>query len=264
MSKKIFFLTLLIIIIIIILLYESYTSLEFKSFKSETSSIKEVHDLLAKIEQDEKVNIICVGDSITAGESSDPMNPSTVSYPEYLQVLLRKYYGNEGVYVFNSGKSDNITSQMAAAWNDRVLIYNPDLIIFMGGTNDARPVKKVSLKEYESSLKKVISLSGDTPIIILSITPRYKKKLFGSGNFSIHFYRRVCKKIASQQNIMYVDMFKILKSLYKSRRLIRKDLSPDGSHYTTDGYKYIAEIVFKEVFTNKAIEKQVKSDLIAY
>lgn len=210
-------------------------------------------EVIEKCEQGEAVTIVCAGDSITAGGSSDRLNPTTISYPDHLQTLLQQYYNNENITVINSGIGAATTTEIVNEWGSGVASYNPDLIIFMGGTNDAYPSKKivfskVSLTGYKRNLKKAIGLAGETPLVFLGITPRRKAKLFKTANFSVHAYRLACRKTAIKNDIRYIDLYRLLLEIYENGDLIREEVSPDGCHYRNEGYMAIAEIVFSDVF----------------
>lgn len=196
------------------------------------------------------VKVVCLGDSITYGEDADLGGQATTTYPEHLQALLREFYQNNNITLVNAGVSGDTTQDMIDRFATDVSAENPDLIILMAGTNDAREAQAVSLQQYADNMRTLIGLCGAVPVVILGITPRFKEHETANGEGVISFYRTACEQIARGHGITYVDTFARLMSLYRSRSVVRGLISSDGSHYTPEGYKYLAEIVFAYAMAN--------------
>lgn len=201
-------------------------------------------DAIRRMKDGEIVTIVCIGDSITFGQDSVTGLQSGTTYPAHLQTLLREYYQNSNITVINEGVSGNTTTQMIDRWQTDVTDNNPNLIIFMGGANDSREATAISIETYADNIKTIIGLAGETPLVVMGITPRFKEHETANGEGVIHFYRETCKSIVTKYGFVYVDMFEKIMNLYKNRGVVRGLVSPDGSHYTARGYKHLAEIVF--------------------
>lgn len=195
------------------------------------------------------ITIVCLGDSITWGYRPDGLQAS-LPYPTRLQNLLRQYYGNANIQVINAGVSGNTVQAMIDRWATDVAAHNPDLIVFNGGTNDAREVNNVSLSTYAANVLQILQLAGSTPVVVMGITPRFKEQKSGDGEGVIDFYRRTLKMLAEYYHLPYVDTFTRFHNLYKTGGYRAGTLSTDGSHYTDDGYVLLGEIVFVDAFAN--------------
>lgn len=209
----------------------------------------EFEDVLRKMREGEAVTIVCLGDSITWGQL-DTGGQAVTPWPARLQLLLQQYYDNLTITVINSGIAGETVQNMIDRFQTDVRDHNPDLIIFNGGTNDAREVSAVTLANYRGDVERVFALSQPTPVLVWGITPRFKEQRSLNGEGVIHFYRETLRQAAQSRGIPYVDTFKRLHSLYKSRAQAAGALSFDGSHYSEDGYRYLADVIFCDGFAN--------------
>jgi len=97
-------------------------------------------------------------------------------------------------------------------------------------------------------------MMGDTPVVIFGITPRFKEHETMQGQSVCHFYRESLRDIANIRGLPYIDSFEYLMGLYKSRALARGEISFDGSHYSQEGYDFIADSIFADKFANDDIK----------
>jgi lysophospholipase L1-like esterase len=253
MFKKYFIKALILLLGILVLSGGVYFGLE----KIEANKNQKRADNLKQVIMDmvlgKPVNIVCYGDSITAGGGSEGKGPSEISYPEHLEVLLREYYKNDSIDVINSGIGSARVDDMIVKWDELVSSYDPDIIIFMAGTNDAFK-ENITISEFSNDLEKVTKLAKKTPMIFLNTTPRFKRHNGINGANRIEYFRQEIEENAKEHSIPLIDVYEGLMNLYKDRGLIRGKISLDGSHYTSLGYKYLAEIVFEQAFTNDDIK----------
>jgi lysophospholipase L1-like esterase len=246
---------LLIIFTVLIIVFGCFfIYLKNKENEGVNNSFVDMQETFAKMENGELVKIACVGDSITFGQSIKGYTNPNISYPEYLESLLRDFYKNDNIIITNIGQGTATTAKLIKNWDNVADFEDHDLIILMVGTNDSRPVKELSVTDYYNNLVKILDYTGSTPVVFLGITPRFKESVTGDGDNVIQFYRSVCEQFADEHNLLYIDMFNSIMNMYKNRSLSRGVISPDGSHYTNIGYKTIAEIIFTEVFLNDDIK----------
>ena len=89
-------------------------------------------DLFAASQRENTINIVCLGESTTAGlwvRAED-------SYPKQLERRLREFYGSEAINVLVPPHVGQNTSQMANRIEDYLVGYRPRLLIMMAGANN--------------------------------------------------------------------------------------------------------------------------------
>jgi lysophospholipase L1-like esterase len=187
-------------------------------------------------------NICIFGDSIVWG-AFDPFNGGWAN-------LLRNYLEskNSEVECYNLGVSGNNSSDLLKRFEIEASARSPSLIIIAIGTNDSYYINKkdnhrVSQKDFESNLKKLINISKKFTSNLIMLTPNkvdetktkpipWNKKIFYE-NDSIKKYGQIIKNLSEKNNILFIDLFDLLEN---------KDFY-DGLHPNSEGHKKIFEIV---------------------
>ena len=205
----------------------------------------------------DKVKVACVGDSITYGHGST--NPEVDSYPAHLQELLGLRYEvrNFGV----SGKTMNDTR----GWDSYVSTneyaaskeYQPDIVILMLGTNDAKDDNWESEKRYEDSARTLIQSYQQlesTPVIYVATSPavaddeQMKELDEPQGNYI--WNSRIKGTIVPLQKKIAVDMgCRLIDINSKTEGLenLNEYLSWDLIHPHDRGYEMLAEWMYEEL-----------------
>jgi lysophospholipase L1-like esterase len=210
----------------------------------------DVQSVLRSMRDGGTVKVVCLGDSITYGQL-DVGGTATTPWPARLQAVLREYYANSNITVVNAGVSGDTTASMITRFAADVRAQDPDLIVFNGGTNDAREANSVSLGTFRNNVEQILALCRPTPVVVMGLTPRFKEQRSADGEGVIDFYRHTLEQLAVARGNPYVDTYTPLITLYKSRALAAGYLSLDGSHYSEIGYAYIGELVFAKAFANE-------------
>lgn len=78
------------------------------------------------------VNLLCLGESSTAGMGVEPAD----SYPGQLQTMLREFYDNPRIRAIVPPHVGQNTSQMANRIRDYLELYQPRLVLVMAGYNN--------------------------------------------------------------------------------------------------------------------------------
>lgn len=96
-----------------------------------------------------------------------------------LHLFAQKRESKESV-VTNSGVGGNTTADMLARINRDCLVHQPDLTVFMAGTNDMNSKKYIPLPQYEKNMRSIIGkiLDADSHIILMPILPAYEPYLY--------------------------------------------------------------------------------------
>lgn len=179
------------------------------------------------------VNIVCVGDSITAD-----------TYPAELQVYLRAYYQNNLIAVLNSGTSGFRSDQMLADWATRVTAKAPHLVIMMAGMNDT--IQDSGIQALTDNMMEMLTLcqTAGYASILCNVTPNVANAFAGMSRS--HEYKEALKFVANAFNIRFIDTDILTRNLYEgSGALSQTYISADGVHFTSGfGYKNLAGIIF--------------------
>ncbi len=200
-----------------------------------------------KIDQNETIDtndtlrVACVGDSITEGVELSPSE----AYPAQLSSML-----GEGYEVRNFGKQSTTVMKNGSLpyWNTaeyaNSLNYNPDIVVIMLGTNDARPENWENnssfISDYEELIESYNTLSSKPIIYIAYPTPIYGE-LYGITNDRVvGEVIPSIKKVAENKEITIIDTYTPLVN--------KISLFPDGIHPNKEGAGLIAERVYSIIY----------------
>lgn len=188
--------------------------------------------------------IVCLGDSITYGyDNTSKMRNFTqveTPYPEALNRLLGPNYK-----VINSGNTGWQARQTINHLDSLVFKYEPNIVILMLGINDARGSRMglpVTKNSYYNSMKKIITRLQDADIKVYLLTPT---PVF---NYRVKAFNNVCKNLAHDLNLDYIDMHKEIHHSLKHDNLKLGDVLKDRVHLSQDYYIKLAEIVHKNLY----------------
>ena len=199
------------------------------------------------------LTIVCVGDSITEGVGAS--NASQYSYPAQLQKLLGDSYK-----VVNCGKSKaTALGSNSKYWNTNGIYYNttaqykgalasdPDIVLIMLGTNDAKHVTgsdTESVDQFYNALKelgKTFEALESKPQIYIMASPYRFEDAARKANMDSAIYPTQ-KKLAEDMGWGFIDLFAVTKSAMKSQKI-----HSDSLHFNDDGYAVIAEAIKAEL-----------------
>ena len=201
------------------------------------------------------VSIVCLGDSITEGICCGVSEKNT--FPEQLGKLLKNK--NINSIMINFGQPGE-QSDWALNRIDEVIKLSPDFVTIMYGTNDAwidfgSEGPRVSPYDYGQNIKKIIKKLQNAGIqpILMSPPPLghffdydFEPYLSKGPNFLLSEYAEVCKNIAVDENIPFVDNYSIwLKKLEEGQNI--EKLLVDGCHPNSKGQAMIAKAIFKVI-----------------
>ncbi len=138
MKKKVWKIVLIIIIVLVIVVVIGFGYLYFNGMSGMSNNSKP---------KEGQIKVACVGDSITYGHgvSNWPSN----NYPAVLQKLLGDEYhvanfGSSGSCVNPDGDQPYVERNVY----HESMEYEPDILIFMLGTNDSKPENWVDIEKF--------------------------------------------------------------------------------------------------------------------
>lgn len=195
------------------------------------------------------VTIVAYGDSITWGYDRDArtkkVNQVKNPYPKVLEKELRNKYGYNKIKVINKGHPGWTSIQAIENFEEEVLSYRPDLVIYMFGINDARGHQKYSpndlpvpIEQYIENNRQILQKLKEKGIDVVIITPTTITNGKNQANKTQAHYTSAIKSLAIEEKVPFVDGEEIP---------INENLS-DGIHFKAEQYRLIAEKIMLEIF----------------
>jgi acyl-CoA thioesterase-1 len=180
------------------------------------------------------IRVACVGDSITEG----------TEYPDDLWMLLGANYtvGNFGV----GGATVSLDAQKpyineTAFQNAKQ--FQPNIVIIMLGTNDARPdfhrFNASFVEDYIKLVRGFQALASKPQIWIVKPPPIFNN---GTGLSTEFFSLNVIpaiERVANEADLPIINVYSTLTN--------HSDLFRDGVHPNSEGSKLIADAVYKAI-----------------
>lgn len=185
--------------------------------------------LSSPLNADSRPLLVCFGDSLTAGEGTDPGE----SYPDYLQADLdqRGYHYR----VVNEGISGNTTKDALERLNN-IVALKPSIVVVEFGGNDG--LRGVPVHDSRANLDKITgTLKGSGAKVVLAgitLPPDY-------GPDYIRQFDDTYTLLAKKYNIPMLPF--ILKGAYGVNGMMQ----PDETHATAAGNKVVANNVLSLV-----------------
>jgi acyl-CoA thioesterase-1 len=164
-------------------------------------------------------NIICFGDSITAGYGVDPGQ----DYPSQLGKLV-------SVPVINSGNSGDTSAQALKRLESDVLDKEPLLVIVEFGGNDF--LKKLPIEEAVKNIEEMIkkAQSAGAMVALADI----------SNSIIMSGYRKELESLSNKHKAIFIP--KLLNGI-----LTTPSLKSDFIHPNASGYKLIAQRIHQAI-----------------
>ena len=192
----------------------------------------------------DKINILCIGDSHTAGfPLFDPLyggDPRS-SYEYWYNTLLSKQFSNISFVIHNKGICGQVSGEVLRRLNNALETFNYDLIILWAGANDIAigySVKRIwenLWQAYEISVKKSKALMLVTipPMNWPGIDPKINQlneKIRNNSNSDTYMYTDAYAALVLENE-------DVLNPIYDAG---------DGVHLSIDGYEQIGKVIFDQ------------------
>jgi acyl-CoA thioesterase-1 len=161
--------------------------------------------------------IVCFGDSLTEGKGANPGG----TYPDFLQKMTN-------IHVVNLGVSGN-TSVQGLLRIDEVINQKAFLILVEFGANDF--FKKVPMAETKQAIETIIDKLQATGATVV---------LVATEDTQLPDLYNTLKKISKDKKTKFIDG--MLNDIWDNRALFSDNLHPNS-----DGYKIVAEKIYKEI-----------------
>jgi len=196
------------------------------------------------------MKIVALGDSLTVGYLSPVTSlewPPYQPYTSFLDEMIRDTIAKTGkavrLQVINEGLNGDLTEGMLSRIDGDVLQLSPSHVIILGGTNDIGwgiPVAEI-YSNLEAMYDKVIRHGMR---LIACAVP----SIFGYDSLIPPRVRlnKMIYNYCEAKGAKYVDLFSATADT-ATQRLLSK-YSNDGLHLSAEGYRKVAETIFKEAF----------------
>jgi len=152
----------------------------------------------------------------------------------------------EGLKIVNLGYSGDSLKGMTSRVG-MVQAVSPEKVFVMGGINGLRDgACEQSLDEYQKLIDALKSALPDAEIYVQSVLPisDYKEKSVCT-NKTISIFNSGLQKIATEQGLVYVDLY----SLYEKGGQLNPALTKDGIHLKSEAYSLWEEAVEPLLFS---------------
>lgn len=193
--------------------------------------------------ENETLKVACIGDSITSGTGLD--DPANESYPAQLSNIL-----GDGFEVVNFGVKDAtlLKNGNTPYWDTNLFdpshSYNPDIVVIMLGTNDAKSKNWVYeaefVQDYIDFINSYKNLDSK-PIIYICYPPPVYDEITGITDERIkgEVIPKI-KQVSDAANVSIIDIYSALSN--------KESLFPDSIHPNVEGAGLIAETVYQVIY----------------
>ena len=189
------------------------------------------------------MRIVTFGNSLTLGfQSPTPENP--LGEPTPYGLFLQEMMGGKSEILI-MGVSGEMTSDMAKRLDRQVIKQEPEFVVVLGGSNDLGwGLQPAEIMENLVHMYKRVKDFGIQPISLTVPSIRGFDTLIPPRKVLNHLMLEYCK--SNEQPC--VDLF-MGTAEPETFRLAEK-YSNDGLHFTTLGYRRIAELLHHHFFKN--------------
>ncbi len=183
------------------------------------------------------IRVACVGDSITQGSG----------YPNALQDLLGPTYKVANFGVGGSAINPNSEKPYASQPTYQIAqMYNPDIVVIMLGTNDAKQSSQRDIENFTTNYEKLVmqfqALRSSPDVWLVEPPPILNNTLDLAEAHLVEDVIPGIKQAASDLNLPMIDVHLALSD--------QPELLCDGVHPTNEGAQVIAEQVSQAIISN--------------
>ncbi|MBN6189203.1 hypothetical protein JQN58_20325 [Aneurinibacillus sp. BA2021] len=171
------------------------------------------------------MKLLGLGDSITWGYPNGPTD-------SWLTILAEK----RGAECINMGVNGETTAQMLRRV-PQVLAEQPDIVFFLGGTNDA--YQEAPLEEFKRNVTAIAAQITETAAATLFVclpTPVQET----AAEALLLGYREWLRQFAADNHLPLIDFYEPLRNPQTGN--LEGEYDTDGCHPSRKGYEKMAEV----------------------
>lgn len=204
--------------------------------------------------------IVMAGDSITDAGRRDTHPPYGRGYVAQVRLDFTERRPDLDLVWLNRGVSGDTTRNLAARWQEDVIVENPDVLTVMIGINDVwrrfgdHPLEAVPADEYFSTLVTLLRQTKELTGAGLIVASPYMVEADTSDpmRLAMDVYRGLAREVAAEVGAEFIDaQAAIDRALAHSDSEDWTDDRNDRIHLNADGHRIIAN-AFLRVFEAEA------------
>lgn len=203
-----------------------------------------------QLQAGEKVEIVCLGDSVTGVYYH---TGGLRAYPEVLETTLRKCYPQAQVSVFNAGISGHTTADGLARLERDVLSRRPRMVTVMFGLND---MLATPLPTFQANLTHISNACRTAGAEVVFCTPNDIEDDRGRTTAKLKTYADAVRATARELNIVVADVNREFQNVRQRDARQFSMLLSDAIHPNLDGHRLIAETIAKSMTDCKLSAKE--------
>ncbi len=210
--------------------------------ESEIANPAPLPNLIAKLQKKATIHILAIGSSSTYGTGA---SSEIASYPSRLRPILAKALKGINVEITSRG----IAGEMAETTADRIMnevaLAKPDLVLWQLGTNDA--LSRIPPEDFEATVRATVRWLKSQNIDVALVGLQYVRRFSRDPAYAA--IRQVLRKIAAEENILYVRRYEAMRFI-EQMRAKEEIMSPDQFHLNDLGYRCMAEHVARALIVS--------------
>lgn len=184
--------------------------------------------LMEKAANGEDISIVTLGGSITAGSSA---GAAENRYTNIISAWWKNNFPEANVTLQNSGIGATGSLLGVHRLERDVLAYNPDLLVIEYAVNDCNSEKVGTAESFENLIRRVMTESPDTAIIVLFMVSKYNDS---------QYYQQPIAEAYGLPMISYRDA---LLPEIEAGRMTWEGIAPDEIHPNTQGHGIAGSLV---------------------
>lgn len=190
-----------------------------------------------QLQPGEKVEIVCLGDSVTGIYYH---TGGLRAYPEVLEATLRKCYPKAQVSVVNAGISGHTSADGLARLERDVLSRRPRVVTVMFGLND---MLATPLTTYQANLTSIANACRSAGAEVILCTPNDIEDDRGRTTAKLKLYAEAVRATARELNIAVADVYREFQNVRERDSRQFSMLLSDAIHPNLDGHRLIVKTI---------------------
>ena len=205
-------------------------------YPNHDGKARAIQDVVKSMKEGKAVNVVSLGDSITAGARL--RSPQTESYSAVMEKKLRAQFGNDRITV-TAHAVGGATLIDLLNWLERDIGESPpDLITILIGTNDKSTGKSCAsfMMQFNEYIGRLIAKTeGGSAILLINAVPGkyYRWDMMDD-------YADALKEVGGRRGLPVCDLYGAMRALGREKVA---SLLADLLHPNADGHQVIGGIV---------------------
>ncbi|WGD31813.1 SGNH/GDSL hydrolase family protein [Ancylobacter sp. WKF20] len=205
----------------------------------------------AKLRAGEKVVIVAIGSSSTAGAGASTPDGA---YPAQLQAQLRERFPGADITVLNRGVNGQDAPEMLARFDTDVAAAQPTLVIWQSGVNAL--FRDNGLSTAEGQLREAIARVRAIHADLLLVDPQYSPRVVADADTAPMI--RLIDRVAAEEGVGVYHRFALMREWHETAGMpFESFLWKDGFHMNDWSYNCLARDLGRAMIAN--IDSQQRS-----